>query len=172
MNPPPALRQAAVVSLSNHQDIACAVCGVTGVLLYHDRRSGQKRCKQHRHLRACAECGAAGVTLYVEGGRTLCGLCRNGPVGAASPAPTDATLDLDELRSGFTCREAGSPLDRPRPGPACVTLELCLDSRDLRALQALRLGEPLYKAAQSVGLSNNGLKVHLGRAVIDAWLAR
>jgi len=60
----------------------------------------------------------------------------------------------------------------PRPGPARVTLVLHLDDRDLRALQALRLGEPLYKAASSVGLSNNGLKVHLGRAVIDAWLAR
>jgi len=113
----------------------------------------------------------AGVTLYVEGGRALCGLCRNGPVGTASE-PTDATLDLDELRSGFTCREAESLLSQPRPGPARVILELRLDSRNLRALQALRLGEPLYKAAGSVGLSNNGLKVHLGRAVIDAWLAR
>ncbi|MBU0494105.1 MAG: hypothetical protein KKA73_22080 [Chloroflexi bacterium] len=52
-----------------------------------------------------------------------------------------------------------------------MTLELCLDDQDLRALQAIHLSEPLYKAAQSVGLSNNGLKVHLDRAVI-AWLAR
>jgi len=154
---------------------ACAVCGIACVTLYHDRRSGQKQCRQHRHLRACAECGIAGVTLYVgDNGRAVCQSCRvSDPVSDRDAARSaDPDGDRAALRVE-TLPDRRSPLDyRPRPRPARVTLELRLDDQDLQALQAMRLGEPLYKAAQRVGLTNNGLKVHLGRAVIDAWLAR
>lgn len=149
---------------------ACAICGITGVTLYLDRPSGQKRCKQHRHLRACAECGTGGVTLYVAvDGQALCQFCRDDPV----PTVPDAKGELRDLVPHLPLPAPSLPSGyQPRSGPARVTLELCLSDEALRALQALRLGEPLYKAAASVDLSNNGLKVQLGRAVIDAWVWR
>jgi len=142
------------------------------VTLYHDRASGQRRCRQHRRALACDQCGAGGVALLMKRGRKLCRTCQSAPAPAA-PAASVVGDRLDDLRAAFPLSPPASPLDRPsQPGPVTVTLPVTLDPRELQALQALRLGEPLRQAARHEGLSPTGLKGRLGRAVIAAWLAR
>lgn len=80
---------------------------------------------------------------------------------------------MPAICAAFPLPAGASPLDRPASsGPVTVRLAVMLDPHDIAALQAMRLGEPLRKAARSAGRSPGGLKDRLGRAVIAAWLAR